>query len=330
MEPTAVLEPAAPPVAQPAEPTPPIKIRKKRAPKHDFKDGNGRVFAHKHDNGKGWVADTAKVDDSVYVGPRCGVFNNAIVKGLVRLEGCARISGSAVVSGGVFMNKESHIYGKAVVRDTTKLFDSSRVFGSAHVSGTSLLHDKSQICESAQAFSVTLRGEAKISGNAFVVRSQLLDLVEARGECSIIQSVVQGLVFIRDRAQIIRSNVRNYATNNNSTDLCDFVIVADGSTIAYPIALKDHAILVRTHLGHDYNAASPPPPIDGRTVLQHQTFRSAQELVNYMNLLRQSGGRLGAAQILPNGQVAPVAVRRFDFDQQPTGRRLMRLQEEST
>lgn len=34
----------------------------------DFEDGNGPVPAHQHSNGGGWVADTATVADTAYVG----------------------------------------------------------------------------------------------------------------------------------------------------------------------------------------------------------------------------------------------------------------------
>ena len=43
----------------------------------DFEDGNGPVPAHQHVIGGGWVADTATVEDSAYVGPNARVFGNA-------------------------------------------------------------------------------------------------------------------------------------------------------------------------------------------------------------------------------------------------------------
>jgi len=36
---------------------------------HDFRDGNGPVPSHIHTKGGGWVADTADVHDSAYIGP---------------------------------------------------------------------------------------------------------------------------------------------------------------------------------------------------------------------------------------------------------------------
>ena len=54
---------------------------------------------HQHANGKGWVANTAKVDDSVYVGPYACVYGHAEITGRVRIEDLAQISGHAKLSG---------------------------------------------------------------------------------------------------------------------------------------------------------------------------------------------------------------------------------------
>ena len=56
---------------------------------------------HQHANGKGWVANTAKVDDSVYVGPYACVYGHAEITGRVRIEDLAQISGHAKLSGDV-------------------------------------------------------------------------------------------------------------------------------------------------------------------------------------------------------------------------------------
>lgn len=54
---------------------------------YDFKDGNGPVPAHQHPNGGGWVADTAFVVKSVYVGADAKVYGNAVVYGNVTENG---------------------------------------------------------------------------------------------------------------------------------------------------------------------------------------------------------------------------------------------------
>lgn len=332
VEPTPVI---TPPVAQ-LEEIKPIKVRKKRAPKHDFKDGCGRVFAHRHDNGRGWVADTAKVDDTVYVGSRCEIFQHAIVKGLTRLEGRARIAGHAVVSGRVLLKQNAYIYGAAVVRDGTEVCDSARVFGSAHVSGTSRLYGTSTVSDSAQLFSTTLTGPCRISGAALIVRSHLTSdnagvFVEIKGDCSVINGSITGHVLVDRQAQIIRSSMRCYSSADK-IHVTDFAIVADASHVLYPMTIKDHVAIIRSSLSTNYSTdpQQTAPQITGRTVLQHQNFRTRVELQNYLNLLTQHGGHLGAAQIMPNGQVANFPARRITFDQPATPRRVMRLQEAGT
>jgi hypothetical protein len=68
------------------------------AQKYKFGDGKGPVPAHQHPNGGGWVADTAKVADTSYVGPDAEVSGTARVYGDAQVSGTARVSGDAWVS----------------------------------------------------------------------------------------------------------------------------------------------------------------------------------------------------------------------------------------
>ena len=70
----------------------------------DFDDGNGPVAAHQHPNGGGWVADTAKVADTSYVGPDAWVYGNAEVSGTAWVYGDAQVSGTARVSGDAWVS----------------------------------------------------------------------------------------------------------------------------------------------------------------------------------------------------------------------------------
>ena len=62
---------------------------------HDFRDGRGPVPAHQHPNGGGWVADTARVAASAFVGPGAQVFGAAWVSGNAQVSGDARVYGDA-------------------------------------------------------------------------------------------------------------------------------------------------------------------------------------------------------------------------------------------
>ena len=50
---------------------------------------------HQHKNGGGWVANTATVEDSVYIGPDAWVYGNAQVFGDARVYGNAQVFGDA-------------------------------------------------------------------------------------------------------------------------------------------------------------------------------------------------------------------------------------------
>ena len=65
----------------------------------DFQDGEGPVAAHKHSNGGGWVADTARV------------YGNALVYGNARVDG------------------DALVYGNARVYDTARVYGNARVYG---------------------------------------------------------------------------------------------------------------------------------------------------------------------------------------------------------
>ena len=74
------------------------------AQKYKFGDGKGPVPAHQHPNGGGWVADTAKVADTSYVGPDAWVYGNAEVSGTARVYGDVQVSGTARVSGDAWVS----------------------------------------------------------------------------------------------------------------------------------------------------------------------------------------------------------------------------------
>jgi carbonic anhydrase/acetyltransferase-like protein (isoleucine patch superfamily) len=61
------------------------------------------IDQHQHPNGLGWVANTARVEDSVFVGPYAIVYGHAELSERVRVEGTGQVSGHAVLSGDVLV-----------------------------------------------------------------------------------------------------------------------------------------------------------------------------------------------------------------------------------
>jgi len=67
---------------------------------YDF--GDGPVPAHKHKNGGGWVADTASVDESVWVYGSAQVYGSAWVRDNAQVSGDARVYGVGRSDGYTF------------------------------------------------------------------------------------------------------------------------------------------------------------------------------------------------------------------------------------
>lgn len=102
--------------------------------------GGGRVPARRHPKGGGWVALTAKVDDTVYVGRNAMVFGNARVTGNAKIMNDARVYGDATVSGDAVVKDfaivrgNAKVSGGAIVRGNAIIEGSKRVGGSQRVS----------------------------------------------------------------------------------------------------------------------------------------------------------------------------------------------------
>jgi carbonic anhydrase/acetyltransferase-like protein (isoleucine patch superfamily) len=116
----------------------------------DFADGNGPVQAHRHPNGGGWVADTAKVADTVYVGSSARVFGDARVTGSVRLHGTSRIFGRATVSDYVELHDNSTITGDARVANHVTLHGMAYINGTARVHGNVYIGGTVRVCVDAE------------------------------------------------------------------------------------------------------------------------------------------------------------------------------------
>ena len=72
----------------------------------DFLDGQGPVPAHRHPNGGGWVADTARVADTAWVADTARVFGEAWVFGEARVYGKAQVY-AGYLTGNIATNLES-------------------------------------------------------------------------------------------------------------------------------------------------------------------------------------------------------------------------------
>jgi len=314
----------------------PIKTRKTRAPKHDFKDGSGRVFAHKHDHGGGWIADTAKVDATVYVGPRCEVFQHARVHDRVRLEGRAKVFGTSVVRDSVLLRQESAIFGAAYVCDTTVLNDFARVSGSAHVSGTSRIEGQAAVTDSARVVASTLVNLVRVSGGAMVVRSHLSNEVKAYGNCFISYSTLYGTIDVYEFCQCLnlRATVRRRTPSGRGAHFCGHALLVDNCHVNQNITVSDHAILIRAIFYDNGDPAEDYATINSNLLLAHTTFHNRSSLQAHLTTMRENSRAGARTGILPVGPAAIAAAAgaattrpNYLADISRNGRRIMTLQE---
>ena len=120
-------------------------------------NNTGMAQGHYHSNGGGFVAETARVDDSVYVGKNAKVLGYATVTGNAQIKDYATVTGAAKVSGNAIIS------GHAVVAENATVKDNAIVSDSAGVMGNSIVSDNARVLESGLVFN-----NYNVSGNATV------------------------------------------------------------------------------------------------------------------------------------------------------------------
>jgi carbonic anhydrase/acetyltransferase-like protein (isoleucine patch superfamily) len=136
----------------------------------DFNDGEGPVNAHRHPKGGGWVADTAKVDETCFVGENACVYGEAIVRDKASIRDNARVFDKARVFDNAKIYGHAAVFGNSVVR-----YD-SRVSGYATVHGHAELHDFSKVYDDAEVYgNAVMRQYSEAYHNAKVYGTAQLD-----------------------------------------------------------------------------------------------------------------------------------------------------------
>jgi len=116
----------------------------------------------RHSNGGGFVASTATVDASVYVGPNAKVMGYASVTGNAVIDGYATVTGSAKVSGNAVVTGHAVVAERATVKDNAIIGDYAGVMGNAVIS------ENARVLESGLVYNnYTVSGNATVKGVAF-------------------------------------------------------------------------------------------------------------------------------------------------------------------
>lgn len=233
------------------------KPKKKRASKHDFKDGLGRVFAHRHVNGNGWVADTAKVADSVVVSKFAQVYHHAIVEGRGEIRDRAHVCGNAHLTGNVRLRQNAVVTGRARITDECQFWGSSRAVGGI-VSGSTNLYDNAFVRDQARVISCTIRGQCGISGKAIAIQTSMEGQSYIGGEAQVSSSVLRGFVTVAGKAQVVGSKLMQVSIySRHDTDptvemsrlkVVDYAIIANAEQINALLAFRGHSVMAGGHI----------------------------------------------------------------------------------
>lgn len=141
--------------------------------KVDFGDGAGKVSAHQHLKGGGWVAETAFVDPDCYIGPYAVVFGEARVTGKAIINDHARVSGKA------------QVYGNAKVYGDAQVYDTAQVYGNARVCGKAKIYENARVTDNALVYD-----ECEVYGSAIVRNnSEVLNYAKVHGNADIYDSI---------------------------------------------------------------------------------------------------------------------------------------------
>ena len=223
-----------------------------------------RVDAHRHPNGGGWIANTAKVATSVYVAANSEVFGHAeinghtIIRGRCRVFGNARIDGDITLLGDVVVKDNARIYGRATITGRIDLKNNVCVYGTSGIRGEVVLSGSSVINESIVAGWGTVCGRAHISS-----------------------SVCEGDFCVCDHAAINASTVRGRFFIGGTTTIC-------ASRIINAIPLNGNYSKFRRKKLHKTNV--PPPTIELNSAVLTCDSNNMSDAVDtnlrYSNILR--------------------------------------------
>jgi carbonic anhydrase/acetyltransferase-like protein (isoleucine patch superfamily) len=229
------------------------KIRKKRASKHDFKDGLGRVFAHRHANGGGWVADTAKVADTAFVNKFAQVYHHAVVEGRAEITHKAQVCGYAHLTDRVKVTNTAYVGGQARAADDSRVLHMARVIGGTLL-GSTVLQDRAIVLGNPTVKSCTMRGDSRIAGEAVVMMTSMEGAAYIAGDAHVCKSTLQGYVTVAGNAQVLSSKLHQLSLYKGNTDtslldenrlkVVDFAVIANVESINALLVFGGHCMVI--------------------------------------------------------------------------------------
>jgi len=267
----------------------PVKVRKKRAPKHDFQDGRGRVFAHRHVNGEGWVADTAKVADTVFVAKTARVYHHAVIVGKVQVRHKAHVCGTAELMDNATVNQNAFVGGDAIMTDTARASENAKLWGGT-VQGTSVITGSATVRDEATIINSQIGDRCAVYGYATLFNSSLSYDVMVGGHTHLVCTTLQGFISVRGYAKIAGSQLyhqRTFTSNHdtNCVNIADHVTIVGCERIDAWIDFVGHAMIVGCNLNFrpesDANNVYVKLTTDTQAALVKVTARDASMFTRY-------------------------------------------------
>ena len=127
------------------------------------------VWGHTHSNGGGWVDYSARVADSVYVGPDAMVLGNAVLTGNVRVEDHAVVANSVTATDNVIISGHAVVNGGGWVYDNGWYEGSVKLSGSAQISGSAVVYNSCTVSDNAKVLQKAYLSEGTTVKDSAVV-----------------------------------------------------------------------------------------------------------------------------------------------------------------
>ena len=118
---------------------------------------------HIHVNGGGWVANTATVNASAYVGPNARVLGSAKIYNSARIEDYAVVMDTATVQNNAVVSGHAVVMGSAMIRDYARIRDRA-VIQSSTVRDNALIEDYAGVSAAVVRDNGIVQGCSTISG----------------------------------------------------------------------------------------------------------------------------------------------------------------------
>jgi carbonic anhydrase/acetyltransferase-like protein (isoleucine patch superfamily) len=189
---------------------PPSAVRKRRVTKHDFKDGFGPVPARRHENGGGWVANTAYVAATATVTRNAEVFGFAKVYDNCKINGKSRVYDHATLHHAAVLVTNARVFGWSSVRNNSRIGQDSVVMGAAIVRGSSNLSGRVVVSDQAIVDSSRISGgraaDTRICGAATVRGATCYGVCEIDGH-ALVDSSTLSHTFVTGTAVVQNSTI---------------------------------------------------------------------------------------------------------------------------